>query len=200
MFKKLLVANVILALTTGAAFAANYKGERENYKDVVAPCPGYNPPVAPYLGLGIGVRTNWSSVSRVFEGFNGNVAAGYGGMVNPSWYLAGEIYVNGTIKIKDYEFPENSVRSTWDVGLSIIPGFKVNNDVLGFVRLGVVRTRFSKISENETGGVVGIGGQTNLMDNWDVRAEYDYSYYGHTKLAGHPQSNAVNVGLIYRFM
>ncbi len=45
----------------------------------------------------------------------------------------------------------------------------ITDYVLGYGRLGVVRSRFSDQSNNATGWQVGLGGQTNLAQNWDLR-------------------------------
>src|SRR5579871_5664869 len=101
MFKKLLIASVILATSTSMALAQrsyDYKGERV----VAPPCPTYSFAAAPYLGLSIGPRTNFLGTPAVQQGLTGTVSAGYAGMVNPADYLAGELFVNGNLNLKDY--------------------------------------------------------------------------------------------------
>lgn len=200
MFKKLLIASAVLALSSSVAFAAaNYKGEYKG--EVAAPaCPTYNPPVAPYIGLSLGNRINYSSTSRAFDGIVGTLSGGYGGIIAPSWYLAGEIFVDGVIKVKDFSRVNAlSLQTTYDYGASLIPGYMITDHLLGFIRLGAIGTRFNNQGTNPWGGQFGIGGQTNLCQNWDIRAEYDYIYYGSTGNVGHPNTLMANVGVIYRF-
>lgn len=198
MFKKLLIASAVLAVSTSVAFAANYKGEYKG--EVAAPCPTYHPAVAPYLGLSLGHRLNYSSSSLAFSGLTGTLSLGYGGIVAPAWYFAGEIFVDGTVKLHDFAPSATSLKSTWDYGLSLIPGYMINDYLLGYIRVGVQNTRFSAASVNRTGWHVGLGGQTNVAPNWDLRAEYGYVYYGSNVYGAKPQSNSATVGLIYRFM
>lgn len=200
MFKKLLIASAVLAVTSSVAFAANYKGE---YKDVApAPCPTYHPAVAPYLGVSLGNKLTYGSSSRVFNGLVGTLSLGYGGIVAPNWYLAGELFIDGVAKIKDYSSTNSlSAQNTWDGGLSIIPGYMITDQVLGYLRLGVQSTRFNNLNTTKTGWHVGLGDQFNVAPNWDMRAEYVYTYYGSkSNTIGRIQSNGVNLGLIYRFM
>ena len=80
MFKRVLLGLAILASTAGVASAA------------VGPVP--------YLGAGLGIATNTSNGGGSFlfgsnRGVPFNLLAGYGGLINDSFYLAGEL--NGTV-------------------------------------------------------------------------------------------------------
>lgn len=214
MFKKLLLASAVLAVTTGVAFAghhASYKGDYKGEQAAapVAPCPTYTFAAGPYVGVSVGPRSNMTGSPTAFRGFTGTLSAGYGALVNPVFYLAGEIFGSGTAKIKSYKTATNAngtgligSKSSWDYGISIIPGYMITDHVLGYLRAGVVRTRFNDtgISSTETGAQVGVGMQTNVYQNWDVRGEYVYSQYGRVSSIGKVQSDQVNVGLVYKFL
>lgn len=210
MFKKLLIASAVLAISITTAFAddnkveanksqANQANKDPANKGEAKPCPSYNPVPAPYLGLSMAARYNYSSTSRAFVGAGPIVAGGFGGVVANKWYLAGEIFVDGVIKIHDFAVTALSLQNTWDYGISFIPGYKINNSVVAYLRLGAIRTYWNEQNAYTTGGQGGIGLQTNMFDNWDFRGEYVYSYYAKTNNVSNPQTQALNVGVICRF-
>lgn len=202
MFKKLVIASAVLAASSSVVFAASYKGDYKG--EAVVPCPTYNLIAAPYIGGSIGVRNNYSGTPAVFKGLDGNLSLGYGGIIAPSWYLAAEGFVLGTIKLKDMPNTANggssSVRSTWGYGADIIPGFMINNWVMAYLRGGISETYFNNQGSWAFGWRVGAGGQTNIYQNWDLRAEYVYTYNNHISGVGHPNTDLFNVGVVYRFV
>ena len=199
MFKKLVIASVVLAASSSVAFAGhNYKGD---YKGEM-PCPAYQYMTGPYVGLSVGPRVNYAGDPAIYKGFEGTVSAGYGAMWYPSYYLAGEIFGASSANLDNYKNATGlSVRSSWSYGASLIPGIMITDHVLGYVRGGVVRTRFKDISTNRTGWQLGIGGQTNVYENWDLRGEYVYSQYGSvvTNL-GRIRSDQFNLGVVYKII
>lgn len=156
--------------------------------------------------------------------FNTNL--GYGGLLNSKLYLGGEILANVSstnmegIKIDDdIKSLSLDFKTKYTYGLSVLPGYMLTDMTMAFVRLGYVRTRFdvketynikpidllpSEDSEQNTvnGGQFGLGMQTKLTDNLDLRGEYNYSSY-HTfhsldnKID--PSSGQATVGLVYKF-
>ncbi len=205
MFKKLLIASAVLASCSSVAFAGHaYKGEKayKDYKDEM-PCPKYQFAAGPYIGLSAGVRNNYTGTPTVYKGLEGILSLGYGVMLNPSWYLAGEIFGGDSAQLKDYNEENNSnngVKTTWNFGASIIPGYMITDYVLTYLRAGVVRARFSDMSTNKTGWQIGLGGQTNIYQNWDLRGEYVYSQYQSISGIGKPASDQVNLGIVYKFV
>lgn len=179
MFKKVLIASAILASTIGAALA--------------------NP--APYVGASIGVIANTSSNGgngqpANYRGVPVNLFAGYGGIVNQNIYLAGEL--TGTLGTGELN-SNNGIKTTYGYGASFIPGVMLSDHTMAFARAGVVRTRFSQVSEMSTGGQVGLGLQTSLTQNVDLRGEYDYTAYRSVGGIGSPRQDAFNLGLAYKF-
>ncbi len=211
MFKKLLIASVVLAASTGVAFASHhhngdYKGEQAapvTYKDQ-QPCPTYTYLTGGYLGASVGPRVNVAGSPLAYEGIEGTIFGGYGAMVAPSFHLAGELFVQDSANVKDFKSAGNltGVRSSWGFGASILPGYMINDHVLGFVRAGVVRTRFSDtgVRSNATGWQLGAGMQTSVYENLDVRGEYVFSDYQKITSIGRPVAHQVNVGLVYKFL
>lgn len=201
MFKKLLIASAIAAISSTAFAGHGYKGERD-YKGEM-PCPVYQFMAGPYLGLSVGVRNNYTGTPTVYKGIEGILSAGYGVMLNPLWYLAGEIFVGDSAQIKNYKDQltnTNGVKTTWNFGASLIPGFMITDHVLMYLRGGATRARFSTQSVNKTGWHIGVGGQTNVWQNWDVRGEYVYTQYPSVTNIGKPGTDQFNLGVIYKFV
>lgn len=187
MLKKVILASAVLA--SSASFAMN------------AP--------APYVGASLGVTANTSNIkgsgtSAVgnYRGVPFNVFAGYGGIVNQGFYLAGELAATlGTGDIQD-----NGLKSSYGYGASILPGMMLNDHTLAFARAGLVKARFPKQNSNSTGGELGLGMQTSLTPSIDVRGEYDFIAYrsvngrtGGVNYSVSPRSDQFNLGVVYKF-
>ena len=201
MFKKLVTVSLILAASSSVAFAKhNYKGDYKNEAPAVEPCPTYQFAAGPYLGLSVGNRTNFTHSPTAYNGLQGTLSGGYGMMLSPSWYLAGELFIGNSAELNDYRLAGNGARSTWDYGVSIIPGYMITDYVMAYLRAGVVRDRFSDQASSSTGGQVGLGAQTNVYDNWDVRTEYTYTAYRSVTGISAPKSGQFNIGLVYKFV
>ena len=210
---KVLATALVLASTTGLAFAKNYKGEAV-YKEM-PPCP---PPAMLKDGFYVGAQVGYDTV-RVRESFGnhdsdfssstvGNVSAwdgglflGYGQYLTDLFYLGGEIFgtVNGTNQtIGSAHFFDNStfqnkfqVNSSY--GLALLPGIRINDATLGYVRLGWNWANFKAkansfvASTNETfnasasntsnGFNFGVGLETLIVTNWSVRTEFSHTWY-----------------------
>lgn len=180
MFKKFLLASSVFALTTSVAFAN----------------------AAPYLGGGVGIIVNTTTSDNnvpsqpgFFRGLPVNIFAGYGGVISQNFYLAGEVF--GTVGTAEISSSNSSVRSSYSYGASLLPGLMLSDHTFAFVRAGVVRTSF--VSRSQTGGQAGIGLQTSVTQNIDVRGEYDFTAYGSFDGVGAPRSDASNIAVVYKF-
>jgi opacity protein-like surface antigen len=176
MFKKIIIASAILAVTSSVAMANG----------------------APYIGASLGQKTNTSTETN-FRGVTGNIFVGYGATIGEGVYLAAEVYSNvATASISD-----NGLKSTYGYGASFIPGLMISDHTLGYIRLGILRTNFTPSgasSASVSAGQLGVGLQTNLMQNWDLRGEYDYDAYNSLGgVSGKPRSDEFNLGLVYKF-
>lgn len=187
MFKKIILASAVLA--SSASFAMNSP--------------------APYVGASLGITANTSNIKGTgsnaignYRGVPFNVFAGYGGIVNQNFYLAGELAATlGTGDIQD-----NGLKSSYGYSASILPGVMLSDRTLAFARAGIVRARFPKQNSNSTGGEIGAGLQTSLTQCLDLRAEYDFIAYrsvsgrtGGVNYSVSPRSDQFNLGLIYKF-
>ncbi len=206
MFRKLIIASAVLAVSSNVAFAsANYK--EAGYKEE-QPCPTFVYTTGPYIGLSVGDIINTASNNTYgptnFTGYTGVLSAGWGALWG-QFYLAGEIFgqLDGNITTsKDEDTNTVSPRTTSSYGISILPGYLISSNFLGYVRGSVLRSHFSETasSTNNTGWQLGLGVQTNLVQNWDLRAEYDYTRYTSVSNIGNVNSNQFLVGLVYKFV
>ena len=204
MFKKVLIASTAIIACSGVVFAGgSYNGEKD-YKGEMTPCPVYAYAAGPYLGLSAGIGDNYSGSPTFYKGLEGTLSAGYASMLTQSFYLAGEIFGGDSWEIKNLKnngtAPPNSSRTTWSYGASLIPGYMITDYVLFYARGGAVRSRFSNQSANATGWQVGLGGQTNIAQNLDIRGEYVYTGYGSVTRLGNPASDVFNLGIVYKFV
>lgn len=188
MLKKLFLASAIVAASS-SAIAGN----------------------APYLGAGIGIINNsaneksnagTSSTLGAYRGMPFNLYAGYGGLVNQNFYLAGEL--NGTVGTANISESNNAgLKTTYGLGASIIPGIMLSDRTMAYARAGVIRSRFpDNKGTSRTGGQFGLGMQTTVAQNVDLRGEYTYvAYQSKNTSFGStaPRSDQFTVGLIYKF-
>jgi opacity protein-like surface antigen len=233
---KVLAASLVLVSTTGLAFAKNYKGEA-NYKgeSMAVPCPA--PRVLMngwYLGGQAGYdsfRIRESSTVGVLatstaiaaNGWMGGLFLGYGAYLNEWFYLAGELNGNYSGAQQTTSFVDGATslnlktqaRGSW--ALSVLPGYRLNDTSLGYVRLGWNWTNFKNTatftgvgsaSANKTlnGFVFGVGIETLIVDNWSVRTEVDHFYYSSNNGSGSglsasfsPSDTQGTLGVIYHF-
>lgn len=153
---------------------------------------------APYVGGSLGVIDTTSTTPGVFRGVPATVFGGYGASINRNIYLGGEVLATlGTFNITNATTAIGGLKTSYGYGASIIPGIYVSESSMVFGRVGVVRSRFSDLSETVTGGQVGLGMQTTVSQNWDLRGEYDYTKYSSVHNLN-PQTDAFNLGLIYK--
>ena len=152
---KVLASALVLAATSGVAFAKGYKGEA-TYKDM--PCP---PPVMLkdgfYLGAQVGydsyrVRTSINNPNGLALTANpvqnvsswvGGLFLGYGQYLTDLFYLGGEVFgtlnggsqrltvFNPTLGTFNSKFETNN-----SYGLALLPGVRLNDTSLGYLRFG----------------------------------------------------------------
>lgn len=145
----------------------------------------------------------YQTMSASGIGYNGmapRLTVGYEDMLTPVIYTGVEVFSNPTT-FKTYNNPNNlgSLRATYSYGASILPGINFDNTIIGYGRLGIIRTRFDNLGKVKSGTEYGVGLQWNLNDLWSARGEYDYTKYNNIANIGHPSSNTYSIGLMYRF-
>src|SRR3990167_631474 len=233
----LVSAAILLAVTTVCS-AKGYKAD--SYKGE-APCPvpltlkdGF------YLGAQLGydsycVNHNASVTSGVNNftaspvinptGLVGGLFGGYGQYFSNIYYLGGELFVNASGANSKYNastlgglvstyYAKVTVRNSYGFGL--LPGLKLNDTSLLYVRLGFNRvslkgqenatlagTSVSNTSTHWSSGFnFGLGLETTFYPNWSLRAEASHTnlssfYTGATKII--PYDNQAMLGVIYHF-
>ncbi|HEU5280930.1 MAG TPA: outer membrane beta-barrel protein [Gammaproteobacteria bacterium] len=154
----------------------------------------------PYLGASMGVNvnssTNVNGNAGVYRGVPLKVFAGYGGLINSSFYLAGELSgVPGSAQMSN----KNNMRTSYGYSLSLLPGLMLSDQTFAFMRAGFVRTEFSNVNNMATGGQLGVGMQTFLTQNVDLRGEYDYTAYRTVSGIHAPSADSYDLGLVYKF-
>lgn len=175
MFKKIAITTILLATTSGVAFAN----------------------AAPYVGAALGVNTLTSTSGNNYRGVPVDAFAGYGATINTNLYLGGEVFVTpftGTLSKSN-----NVLRTTYGYGASVLPGIMFSDHTLGYIRAGIVRSHFTSIGENKNGGQLGVGMQTSVAQNIDLRTEYVYTAYNTVSTAKSPKSDAFKLGMVYKF-
>jgi outer membrane immunogenic protein len=220
----------------------NYKAE--NYKAEVPPCPpvrvlldGF------YVGAGVSYdsyrfNSSWS-VSDAGDtagfhnhlssrGWDGDLNVGYGRYWD-AFYLAGEVHgvisgADGSVGISSSTAgpPATSssinvnvkARGSWAV--SVLPGMKLNDSTLAYVRLGYIQTNFKASGSATDDGVTfsasnnkwkggfigGVGMETWVADNVSLRGEYQYSAYSNFSNgfgSVKPSNSSFTLGLGYHF-
>ena len=234
--RKALAVSLILASTTGLALAkGSYKGE--NLKGEAMPvCP---PPKLLLDGWYLGAQVGYDSY-RVREsigddigsanpviaanGWVGGLFLGYGQYLTDLFYLGGEIFgnvsganqawVRGAAGANSYyKFEANG-----SYGLALLPGIRLNDGTLGYVRLGwnwanlkgngSVTAGGDSDSNNKSntsnGFNFGLGLETLVYENWSVRTEYSHTWYSNftnstTNTSFNPSDNQFMLGVLYHF-
>jgi len=177
MLKKLLVTGAILASATTVALANG----------------------TPYVGAGLGIKAIGGERYTPF-----NVFAGYGAIVSPGLYLAGELNADITsANLSDTDF----FKTTYGLGASVIPGLMLSDNTMLYGRLGLVRAKFRTPNSLENGGQLGVGLQTRVTQNLDLRGEYIYTKYSSFSYRvdgvkiniSSPTADQFNLALVYKF-
>jgi len=171
MFKKILFTSVLLTATSFAM--AN---------------------TAPYVGASLGVNASTASSGQSFRGMPLTVFGGYGGVIGQSFYLAGELDAT----LGTYSLNNNGLKSSYGYGVSILPGGMFSEYTLGYFRLGLLRTRFTTAKATKSGIEFGLGMQTSLTQNVDLRGEYDYRKYNTFSGISAPRADLFTLGLVYK--
>lgn len=239
---KVITASCLFVATTGVVFARhyatyheyinNYKGEA-NYKaepDVV-PCPEPN---VLRDGLYLGAQAGYDSY-RVYQntafpgasghatsnatGWVGGLFAGYGQTFQHLYYVAGEVFgnysgaqVGNLTNIAGPNHYSANFTARGSFGLAVLPGLKLNDTLLAYVRLGYSwaqlksreNTAFSSDSRSSTsnGFAYGLGMESYVYCNWSARAEFIHTNYNSysTALANfQPSDNQYLLGVLYHF-
>lgn len=142
-----------------------------------------------YAGVGSGLIVNTNDDGNNFRGVPLTLFAGLGGFTDNNFYVAGEIIGN----LNTASLDNTGLKQTYSWGVSVLPGLVLSEQVLGFLRIGGTRTHFG--SDNKTAAELGVGLQTRLSRDWDIRGEYDYIQYNSSL-----KTDQFAIGFVYKFM
>lgn len=187
-----------------------------------------------YVGIGTGydvfrIRESTIQISTRGEllnpplaakGWMGNLYAGYGRYFD-CFYVGGEVFISASDAKTGYAVSSiNSiydltfkVRNSW--GVDLLPGLKLNESTLFYLRFGFVRSYFNsheilqydlvnhsvRNTPSSNGYHYGLGFETVIYCNLSLRGEYTYtSYSSYFSTIGNrfsPSNNQAVLGLIY---
>lgn len=177
MLKKIALASAMTALTISTAHAAAF-----------------------YAGPSLDLINN-TSPNGSYRGIQPTLHVGYSDMMSTCGYLAGEIFATpGGFQIGDNTPGGDTLKSTYAYGASFIPGYLITDNVVGFLRLGIVATNFTGSSSNVTGGQGGLGLQTALTKEWRLYMEYDFTAYKSSNNIGSVKTDQFMLGVNYQFL
>jgi opacity protein-like surface antigen len=154
-------------------------------------------------GLYIGPMFTYNSISAGdidYQGFSPRLALGYSTFMNTTLYIAGELEASPfTMDHNNNPNAQGSLKTTYSYGASIIPGVYFDEVVLGYARLGVLDTRFSKLNKTTYGFQLAGGLEVTVARNWQVRGEVGRVQYQFIDNIGHPYAYQYGVGFTRRF-
>lgn len=169
MLRNVLLASIIMATSSTMTLAAT-----------------------PYVGGSLGV-TNLGiySSGKVQAGAIGKLFGGYGSTfgMNKNTYLGGELNIDLA------HYPYNT-GAAYGLGASFIPGIMITKYTMMYGRIGIETNRNIHSSITYFGSQLGLGLQTNLAKNWDIRGEYVRVANVNGNVSGNSQ---LNLGLVYKF-
>lgn len=234
-----LAAASLLAFPIASSAAKASKTHYMNYKGE-APCPVVkNLHDGFYVGVGagydnysVGTRTSFAFSGATVtgnpgvsaNGWLGELFAGYGAYFSDMYYLGGEVFVATSGAQQTYSRGllnnyTNKFTANNSYGIGILPGIKINDSSLLYVRLGYNwaslkgsdtltvasgATTASSKSSTQSGFNYGLGLESAVYQNWSLRGEYTYtSYNSFTNALGtkwSPSDNQFVLGLIYHFV
>lgn len=152
-----------------------------------------------YIGPSLFVQKTSGSNSS-YTGMYPHLSLGYSERIS-DYYFAGEVFGafgNVTISNRTNRGAISS-KIAHEYGASFIPGIFIREAAIAYLRLGVVNAKFAGPSATRMGAQAGVGLQTDLSPNWDLRGEYVYSAFKSVAGLGSPKTNELGVGVIYKF-
>ncbi|MDO8954967.1 MAG: outer membrane beta-barrel protein [Gammaproteobacteria bacterium] len=182
---------------------------------------------SPYAGATLGVKSQVMqnqatspglirTVSVGSESFSERLKLGYGHQFNAWFYLGGEALAEFNNHLSPQQLGISYNQEGDSLGLSLMPGYILNQSNLLFSRVGLIRTKFTgtfndgdgtNYNSTETGMTLGVGYETALTQFLSLVAEYDYTFYQTIHVFISP-TNAItykpvdqlfSIGLNYRF-
>jgi opacity protein-like surface antigen len=153
-----------------------------------------------YIAPGVGYEDVRTKHNSRFDGLFPRLAIGYGGYFYPWLVLMGEVFGSyRTIDLNNEPKFGYSVKTNANYGISLLLGYALEENLLPYLRLGLIWNDFDKLDTTKKGYEIGIGLQTNLNCNWDVRGEWDYIKTKEIDNVGEVQLAFFAIDFMYRF-
>jgi opacity protein-like surface antigen len=156
-----------------------------------------------YAGFYVGPSLNFEAYNASnirYEGLRPMLTAGYGTNFRNLLYISIEAFGGPkSITINNVPRNGNSLKTKWSYGGSLLPAYIIDQDLLLYLRLGLVSTNFEKLNTIKSGREIGIGLQAQVLECWSVRGEYDYLQYSSLSEIGQLRADEFNVAIIYQF-
>lgn len=135
-----------------------------------------------------------------YRGVRASFSLGYMALFD-FYYLAAEAFASPFMWTfnSNHPYQQDGLKISRNLGLGILPGIMITEELIGFLRLGVVRSTFQDPNNIVTGWQGGIGLETSLSTACSLRGEYIYTDYGNINGIGVPRSDEIGLGLIYKF-
>jgi len=153
-----------------------------------------------YIGPSLAFADNTADHTS-YRGVNPKLSLGYGTFYTPHIYLGTELNASFntlTLSSTTANNAEN-IKITNSYAAGILPGVKLSDETLAFLRLGVVNSYFNSVKTRSSGGQVGFGLQTYFFDDWDVRGEFIYTGYNSLSGIHSPESSTFVLSFIHSF-
>lgn len=182
MFRKLLTTAAVLFLTVSPGYSA---------------LTFYIAPGLSYDDFHVNNNTN-----TVFQGLDPRIAVGFSNWNIASFYLGAEIFANPiTPATINNRTPDGGViiKPNYTYGISLLPGFHLDDYISLFVRASIIQTRFNQLGTTRNGYQVGGGVEIAFCGQWAGRAEYTYNAYKHFDGNDNFHANLGTISFLYYF-
>lgn len=206
-------------------------GYDDGYDDAMDDCPC--PPLLLWRGFYAGAELGYdsyninqsinefftSNLNSYSRGAMGNVLAGYGRDFQRNLYLGGEVFAgesdaSNRLWVNSTGTYSSIFSARTSYGLSVKPGYKLQNGPTLYVDVGYMQTQFKhnemvsgamySTSKWVSGVSYGLGAEARVNKNFRLRFEYDRIDYSHfdsdtTGTGNFPSNNQAKVGFIIPF-
>ena len=152
-----------------------------------------------YLGPSLFYQYNSASHSS-FSGLHPKLTLGYASLMG-DYLLAGELFAIPFTAQLSSSINHNgiSAKTSNGFGISFLPGMRITDSVLGYLRIGVISSEFTSPNTRKTGGQLGIGFATPISNSWDLRLDYIFTAYQSINQLGSVKANELGIGAVYKF-
>lgn len=139
-----------------------------------------------------------------YEGLSPKLSIG----VSPTVYSQYAISFEGWVDpIKPFTHTNNtfgivSLKPSYSYGLSLLPGYNLDDVLRVYLRLGVLGTKFDDIGDTGVAWQAGAGLQVSwsCTSPWSIRGEWNYAKYRSISGVGVIADGQYSLGFVYRFV